>query len=314
MKKLLALLLVLVMVLSLAACAAKTETVDAPAEDAAPAEAAPAEETKEPEQAEAPAEPAVEEEPVEAAEPVELTVFAAASLTESLTAIGEKYMQENPNVTISFNFDSSGKLLTQIKEGAVCDLFISAAPKQMNALDGTLKDDADKNPDGLDMLVEGSRIDLLENKVALAVADGNPKGIESFDQLAELLQSGDVMLAIGNSDVPVGQYTQKIFAYYGIDETAIAGNLTYGSNVKEVTTAVSEGTVDCGIIYASDAYSANLTVAAEATAEMCGQVIYPAAVLNTSAYQEAAAAFLAYLQTAEASAEFEKVLFTPLSK
>ncbi len=311
MKKLLALLLVLVMVLSLAACAAKTETTDAPAEDPAPAETAPAEETAEPEQAE---EPAVEEQPVETAEPVELTVFAAASLTESLTAIAEKYMQENPNVTLSFNFDSSGKLLTQIKEGAVCDLFISAAPKQMNALDGTLKDDADKNPDGLDMLVEGSRIDLLENKVALAVTDGNPKGIESFDQLAELLQSGDVMLAIGNSDVPVGQYTQKIFAYYGIDETAVAGSLTYGSNVKEVTTAVSEGTVDCGIIYASDAYSANLAVAAEATAEMCGQVIYPAAVLNTSELQEAAAAFLTYLQGAEASAEFEKVLFTPLSK
>ena len=312
MKKLLALLLVLVMVLSLAACAAKTEpAADAPAEEPAPTQAAPAEETKEPEQAE---EPAVEEQPVEVAEPVELTVFAAASLTESLTAIAEKYMQENPNVTLSFNFDSSGKLLTQIKEGAVCDLFISAAPKQMNALDGALKDDADKNPDGLDMLVEGSRIDLLENKVALAVADGNPKGIESFDQLAELLQSGDVMLAIGNSDVPVGQYTQKIFAYYGIDETAVAGNLTYGSNVKEVTTAVSEGTVDCGIIYASDAYSANLTVAAEATADMCGQVIYPAAVLNTSELQEAAAAFLTYLQGAEASAEFEKVLFTPLSK
>ena len=248
------------------------------------------------------------------AETVELTVFAAASLTESLTAIGEKYMAENENVKITFNFDSSGKLLTQITEGAVCDLFLSAAPKQMNALDGSLKDDADKNPDGLDMLVAGSRIDLLENKVALAVADGNPKGIESFDQLAELLKSGEVMLAIGNSDVPVGQYTQKIFAYYGIDEVSVADKLTYGSNVKEVTTAVSEGTVDCGIIYASDAYSAQLTVAAEATADMCGQVIYPAAVLNTSANQEAAAAFLTYLQGEEASAEFEAVLFTPLSK
>ena len=247
-------------------------------------------------------------------ETVELTVFAAASLTESLTAIGEKYMAENENVKISFNFDSSGKLLTQIKEGAPCDLFISAAPKQMNALDGTLKDNADKNPDGLDMLVAGSRIDLLENKVALAVTDGNPKGIESFDQLADLLKNGEVMLAIGNSDVPVGQYTQKIFAYYEIDEAAVAAKLTYGSNVKEVTTAVSEGTVDCGIIYASDAYSANLQVAATATAEMCGQVIYPAAVLNTSANQDAAAAFLAYLQGAEASAEFEAVLFTPLSK
>ena len=247
-------------------------------------------------------------------ETVELTVFAAASLTESLTAIGEKYMAENQNVKISFNFDSSGKLLTQIKEGAPCDLFISAAPKQMNALDGTLKEDADKNPDGLDMLVAGSRIDLLENKVALAIPEGNPKNIESFDQLAYLLKNGEVMLAIGNSDVPVGQYTQKIFAFYGIDEEAVVSKLTYGSNVKEVTTAVSEGTVDCGIIYASDAYSANLTVAATATAEMCGQVIYPAAVLNTSANQEAAAAFLAYLQGAEASAEFEAVLFTPLSK
>ena len=215
---------------------------------------------------------------------------------------------------ISFNFDSSGKLLTQIKEGAVCDLFISAAPKQMNALDGTLKDNADKNPDGLDMLAAGSRIDLLENKVALAVAEGNPKDIDSFDKLAELLKSGDVKLAIGNSDVPVGQYTQKIFTYYDIDENAVADKLTYGSNVKEVTTAVSESTVDCGIIYASDAYSAGLTVAATATADMCGQVIYPAAVLNTSAHQEAAAAFLTYLQGAEASAEFEAVLFTPLSK
>ena len=248
------------------------------------------------------------------AETVELTVFAAASLTESLTAIGEKYMAENENVKINFNFDSSGKLYTQIKEGAPCDLFISAAPKQMNQLDGTLKDDADKNPDGLDMLAEGSRLDLLENKVVLAVAEGSGKGIDSFDKLAELLKSGGVTLAIGNEDVPVGQYTKKIFAYYEIDEAAIAANLTYGSNVKEVTTAVSEGTVDCGIIYASDAYSAGLTVAAEATADMCGQVIYPAAVLNTSTRQEAAAAFLAYLQDADASAEFEKVLFTSLSK
>lgn len=247
-------------------------------------------------------------------EPVELTVFAAASLTEALSAIGEKYMAGNENVKLSFNFDSSGKLYTQITEGAPCDLFISAAPKQMNQLDGTLKDDAEKNPDGLDLLVTGSRIDLLENKVVLAVAGGSDKSIDSFDTLAALLKSGDVRLAIGNSDVPVGQYTEKIFDYYGIDETAVAEKLTYGSNVKEVTAAVSEGAVDCGIIYASDAYSAGLTPAAEATAEMCGQIIYPAAVLNTSARQEAAAAFLTYLRGAEASAEFEKVLFTPLSQ
>lgn len=245
---------------------------------------------------------------------VTLTVFAAASLTESLNAIGEKYMAENQNVKLVFNYDSSGTLYKQIKEGAVCDLFISAAPKQMNQLDGTLKDDAEKNPDGLDMLLAGSRIDLLENKVALAVTDGNPKGIDSFDKLAELLKTGDVKLAIGNADVPVGQYTQKIFKFYDIDEAAIADKLTYGANVKEVTTAVSEGTVDCGIIYASDAYSAKLSVAAAATADMCGQVIYPAAILSGSTNQDAAAAFLKYLQGSEASAEFEKVLFTPLSK
>ena len=244
------------------------------------------------------------------AEPITLVVFAAASMTETLTEIAENYKAVAPNVTLSFNFDSSGKLLTQIEEGALCDLFISAAPKQMNALDGSLKDDAEKNPNGQDMLLEGSRLNLLENKVTLAVPEGNPKGIESFDQLADLLQNGEVMLAIGNSDVPVGQYTQKIFAYYGIDEAAITDQLTYGNNVKEVTTQVTEAAADCGIIYATDAFSAGLTVVDSATAEMCGQVIYPAAVLKDG-QTEAAQAFLDYLQTEEAMAVFQSVGFSP---
>ena len=149
--------------------------------------------------------------------------------------------------------------------------------------------------------------------MALAVPEGNPAGIETFDQLSELLKSGSVTLAIGNSDVPVGQYTQKIFAYYGIDEGAIANCLTYGSNVKEVTTQVSEAAVDCGIIYATDAFSAGLTTVDGATAEMCGQVIYPAAVLKTSRHPDEAQAFLDYLSSADASAVFESVGFTPLS-
>ena len=156
------------------------------------------------------------------ADSVELTVFAAASMTETLNQIAEDYKSVDPNVTLTFNFASSGDLLTQIKEGADCDVFISAAPKQMNALDGSLKGDTDKNPDGLDELLGGTRIDLLENKVTLAVPEGNPKGVQSFDDLAEKLKSGDVLLAIGNSDVPVGQYTQKIFAHYGLDEAALA--------------------------------------------------------------------------------------------
>ena len=247
-----------------------------------------------------------------AAEPVELIVFAAASLTETLAAIGETYSAENPGVTFRFNFDSSGTLKTQIQEGADCDVFISAGQKQMNQLDSTAS--ADVNTEGLDFVDSDSRVDLLENKVVLCVPENGDKGIDSFDSLAEHLKAGDILFCMGNSDVPVGQYTQKIFKFYDIDESAIADKLTYGSNVKEVTTAVSEGTVDCGIIYASDAYSAKLTVAAEATADMCGQVIYPAAVLNTSKQQAAAADFLKYLRSAEASSEFEKVLFTPLSK
>lgn len=249
------------------------------------------------------------------AEPVELTVFAAASMTETLNEIAELYKAEAPNVTLTFNFDSSGTLLKQIKEGAECDLFISAGQSQMNALDGTLKDNADKNPDGLGMIVTDSRVDLLENKVTLAVPEGNPAGIETFDQLAERLKAGDVFLAMGNSDVPVGQYTLKIFDYYGLseDELNAAAVLTYGSNVKEVTTQVSEGSVDCGIIYATDAFSAGLTVVDGATVEMCGQVIYPAAVLSGSQAPDAAQAFLDYLDTdAGAATVFESVGFTPL--
>ena len=286
MKKYLSLVLALCLALSLTACGGSKE---------------------EPAQTETPAETAET-----AAEPVEITVFAAASMQESLDAAIEQYKSVAPEVTVVMTYDSSGTLLTQIKEGASCDLFISATPKQMNALDGSLKDDAEKNPDGLDYIVEGSRIDLLENKVTLAVPEGNPAGIESFDQLAELLKNGNVTLAIGNSDVPVGQYTQKIFAYYEIDEAAIASKLTYGSNVKEVTTQVSEGSVDCGIIYGTDAFSAGLTVVDGATAEMCGQVIYPAAVLNCGEQPEAAQAFLDYLCTADALACFEGVGFSPL--
>ena len=249
------------------------------------------------------------------AQTTELTVFAAASMTETLNQIAEDYKTVDPNVSLTFNFASSGDLLSQIKEGADCDVFISAAPKQMNALDGSLRDDADKNPDGLDELLDGTRIDLLENKVVLAVPEGNPKGIESFDKLADRLGTGEVFLAIGNSDVPVGQYTRKIFAHYGLDEQSLAdaGVLTYGSNVKEVTTQVSEGAVDCGIIYATDAYSAGLESVDEATADMCGQVIYPAAVLRNSAHPDEAKAFLDYLTGADAGRVFESAGFTPLA-
>lgn len=246
----------------------------------------------------------------EAAQNVELIVFAAASLTETLTAIGETYSAENPGVTFRFNFDSSGTLKTQIQEGADCDLFISAGQKQMNQLDITAS--AEVNKDGLDFVDADSRVNLLENKVVLCVPEGSDKGIDSFDALAEHLKAKDILFCMGNSDVPVGQYTQKILAYYGLDEEALAaaGVITYSSNVKEVTTQVTEASVDAGVVYCTDAYSAGLTPVDEATKEMCGQVIYPAAVLKTAPNAEAAKEFLAYLQTDKAMTVFEGVGFS----
>ena len=248
----------------------------------------------------------------QAAQSVELIVFAAASLTETLTAIGETYSAENPGVTFRFNFDSSGTLKTQIQEGADCDLFISAGQKQMNQLDITAS--ADVNKDGLDFVDSDTRVDLLENKVVLCVPEGSDKGIDSFDALAEHLKAQDILFCMGNSDVPVGQYTQKILAYYALDEEALAaaGVITYGSNVKEVTTQITEASVDAGVVYRTDAYSAGLTPVDEATKEMCGQVIYPAAVLKAAPNAEAAKEFLAYLQTDRAATVFEGVGFTAM--
>ena len=245
-------------------------------------------------------------------ESVELIVFAAASLTETLNAIAETYSAENPGVTFSFNFDSSGTLKTQIQEGADCDLFISAGQKQMNQLDSTAS--ADVNTEGLDFVDSDSRVDLLENKVVLCVPENGDKGIDSFDSLAEHLKAGGILFCMGNSDVPVGQYTQKILAYYALDEEALAaaGVITYGSNVKEVTTQITEASVDAGVVYCTDAYSAGLTPVDEATKEMCGQVIYPAAVLKAAPNAEAAREFLAYLQTDRAATVFESVGFTAL--
>lgn len=284
MRKLFALLIAAVMVLSFAACAAP-----ATEETAAP------------------------EETVPEAEPVELIVFAAASMTETMNQIAELYKAKAPNVTLTYNFDSSGTLKTQIQEGAECDLFISAGQKQMNQLDITA--DPEVNTDKLDFVLEGTRINLLENRVTLCVPEGNPKDIKSFDDLADKLKEGSVLMAMGNSDVPVGQYTQKILAFYGLDEEKLAkdGIITYGTNVKEVTTQVTEASVDCGVVYCTDAFSAGLTPVDYATKEMCGQVIYPAAVLNISGNQEAAKEFLAYLQTDEAMKVFEAVGFASVA-
>ena len=248
----------------------------------------------------------------DASEKTELVVFAA-SMTETLNQIKTDYEAQHKDITLTYNFDSSGTLKTQIQEGATCDVFISAAQKQMDQLDASKDNTA--NPEQLDFINSDSRMDLLENKVVLVVPENNPKNINSFDDLKSKLESGDVLLAMGNSDVPVGQYTQKILQYWGLDEKALAdaGEITYGSNVKEVTTQVSEGSADCGVVYYTDAYSAGLKIVGEATEEMCGKTIYPAAVMKNSEHPEQAQEFLAYLSSDAAAKVFEKVGFAAVA-
>ena len=285
MKKILSLVLALGLMLALCACGGTTAT-EAPASEAPATEA-----------------------PETDAESVEVVVFAAASMEATLTEIAELYKEVAPNVTLTFTFDSSGTLKTQIEEGAVCDLFISAAQKQMNQLDSA---DTTGTNEGLDMVYSETRIDLVENKVVLAVPDDNPAGIETFSDLAT---DKLTLLCLGNDDVPVGAYSLEILATLGIDIAQLEadGKVTYASNVSEVANQVKEGAVDCGIIYATDAFTYELTVMDQATADMCSQVIYPAAVMKsgTAEARDAAQAFLDFLHTDESAiAILEGVGFT----
>ncbi len=228
-------------------------------------------------------------------ESVQLTVFAAASLTETLNQIAEQYKTVAPNVELVFNFDSSGTLKTQIEEGADCDLFLSAAQKQMNALEEE------------DLINTGTRVDLLENKVVLAVPEGTPADIQSFEDIGT---DKCKLVALGNEDVPVGSYSVEILTNLGIlDELESSNKITYGSNVKEVTTQVKEAAADCGIVYATDAFSAGLETVDQATAEECGPVIYPAALTASTEHADEAQAFLEYLTTDDAAAIFASVGF-----
>ena len=289
MKKIVSLILSLSLILALAACGGGNSGA---AESSAQNSESPAETT--------PAQ----------AEEVEVVVFAAASMEATLTQIADLYKEVAPNVKLTFTFDSSGTLKTQIEEGAVCDLFISAAQKQMNQLDSA---DTTGTNEGLDFVLSDTRINFVENKVVLAVPDDNPKDIQSFSDLATDKLS---LLCLGNDDVPVGAYSLQILDTLGIDIAALEtdGKVTYASNVSEVANQVKEGAVDCGIIYATDAFTYELTVVDQATAEMCDQVIYPAAVMKcggSEASQAAAQAFLDYLHTdADAIAVLQGVGFT----
>jgi len=227
---------------------------------------------------------------------VELTVSAAASLTEAMTEIGEKYKEIAPDVKITFNFASSGTLQTQIEQGAAADVFVSAAQKQMNALETK------------GLIDTPSRIDLLVNKVVLIVPKDSGSVITSFD---DCLTDKASMIAIGDPEsVPVGQYAKEVFTFLG-GWDAVSAKANLGSDVKQVLSWVETGDADCGVVYSTDAAtSGKVDVVSEAPEGSHAPVIYPAAIVSASTYITEARAFLDYLKSEEAGNIFTSCGFT----
>ncbi len=238
---------------------------------------------------------AAPEAPTPAAAPVELTIAAAASLTDVTTEIIEAYKIVAPNVKLTFTYGASGALQTQIEEGAPVDIFMSAAQKQMDAL-------ADQS-----LLLDGSRANLLENKVVLIVPKDSALGLTTFEDLAK---DSVKTVAIGDpTSVPAGQYAEEVLTSLSIkDQVETKANL--GTDVRQVLTWVESGEVDAGLVYATDAATTDkVTVVCEAPADSVKKIIYPVAILKASKSAEAAQAFIDYLKTAEVAALFEKYGF-----
>ncbi len=227
----------------------------------------------------------------------ELSGFSAASLNESMTQIAEMYKKTAPDVEIVYNFDSSGTLKTQIEQGAECDIFISAGQKQMDQIN-------DK------FVMPGTRFNIVANKVVLIVPkSGNPTGIASFDDVAT---DKVKLIALGNSDVPVGQYSEEIFKHMGVwDKLNSDNKISFASNVKEVLAQTESAAVSCGVVYGTDAATSDkVDVVAGAPAGSHKPIVYPAAVLKGIKNEAAAKAFAEYLKGPEAWAVFEKIGFS----
>ena len=228
-------------------------------------------------------------------ESIELVVSAAASLTDVLKDLSATYAAKEPAVKLTFTFGASGALQTQIEEGTPSDIFLSAAQKQMDALDKK------------SLLLDGTRKNLLVNKVVLITPKGSTKGIKSFDD-ANTAKVAKIALGEPKA-VPVGQYSEEIFTYLKC-LNAVKAKAVYGSDVRQVLTWVESGDVDCGIVYATDAAtSKKINVVTEAPANSHKPVVYPAAVLKSSKNTDAAKAFLDFLSTDEAKTVFVKYGF-----
>ena len=230
----------------------------------------------------------------------EVNTFIAASLSNAMEEIQKDFNETYPDVEILYNADSSGTLQTQIEEGARCDIFFSAADKQMNAL-------IDEN-----LAKKDTVEDILENKVVLIKPkDGETKvtGFENITDAANIALAGD--------SVPVGQYAREIFDNLGITDEVNKMEINEGKNVSEVLAAVSEGSNEIGIVYATDAASVadKVDVIAEAPADaLKTPVLYPVGLIEDKEASEddtaAAEAFLEYIKSDDAMKVFEKYGFT----
>jgi len=219
------------------------------------------------------------------APPVTLSVSAAASLTDALEAVNALYMEQHSNVTIVANYAASGTLQTQIEQGATCDVFLSAAAKQMNNLEN----------EGL--ILSNTRIDLLKNSIVLIIPKASTLEIDSFE---DLLEDYVTLVAVGDpAFVPAGTYAYQLFDLLGItDELEASGKLIQGSSVRDVLAYVETGNVDAGIVYSTDAViSDGVKIVATAPDEINSKIIYPAAIIKASENQAAAADYLAFLSS-----------------
>ncbi|KEZ91647.1 molybdate ABC transporter substrate-binding protein [Lacrimispora celerecrescens] len=218
------------------------------------------------------------------AEKEDLYVFIAASLKNTMEKIKETYEKDHPNVNIIYNADSSGTLQTQIEEGAQCDVFFSAATKQMDAL----KEGG--------FVVDGSISNLLENKIVLIKPKDGKTEVTGFDNITKASS-----LALAGEDVPVGQYARKLFTNLGTLDQVMKMEINEGANVTAVLTAVAEGSNEVGVVYATDAASMadKVEIIAEADNSMIDPAVYPVGLIidkeASEGQDKAAADFKEYL-------------------
>lgn len=223
-----------------------------------------------------------------------ILVSAAASLKDALEEVKPLYKQTKPNVNVTYNFGASGALQQQLENGAPADIFISAAKKQMDALQS-------KN-----LILTNTRSNLLTNKLVLIVPK-NSSGITSFRQLTD---SKVKKIAVGEPrSVPVGQYAEEVFKNLGISQQ-IKSKLVLGNNVRQVLSFVESGNADAGIVYATDAkISSQVKQVATAPANSHSPIIYPVAVLKSSKNAAAARDYVQFLSSNRAGSVFQKYGF-----